>query len=58
LVELRERIQILQAAIKETQERTSLASDGYAAGITEYEELLLGQKAELEAKSIYLQTLS
>lgn len=57
LIELRERIQIFQSAIKEAQERTSLASDGYAAGITEYDELLLAQKAELEAKSIYLQTL-
>ena len=57
LIELKERIQILQTAIKEAQERTSLASDGYAAGITEYDELLLAQKAELEAKSTYLQTL-
>ncbi|HSB06662.1 MAG TPA: TolC family protein [Thermodesulfobacteriota bacterium] len=57
LIELRERIQILQAAIQEAQERTGLASDGYAAGITEYDELLLAQKAELEAKSIHLQTL-
>ena len=55
LMELKERIQIVQEAIQETQERMGLASDGYAAGITEYEDLLLAQKAELEARSIGLQ---
>lgn len=54
LMELKERIEIIRVAIKETQERVDLASDGYSAGITEYEELLLAQKAELEAKSNYL----
>ena len=57
LIELRERIEILQNAIKEAQERTQLAADGYAAGITEYDELLLAQRAELEMKSAYLQGL-
>ena len=57
LMELRERIEILQGAIKEARERTQLAADGYAAGITEYDELLLAQRAELEIKSAYLQGL-
>jgi len=57
LVELRERIAILQTAIREAQERTQLAADGYAAGITEYDELLLAQKTELEMKAAYLQGL-
>ncbi len=57
MVELKERIRIIREAMKEAQERINLASDGYAAGITEYDELLLAQKAELEARSIYLQTL-
>ncbi len=57
LVEQREKIQILREAIKEAQERLDLASDGYAAGITEYDDLLLAQKAELEMKSAYLQSL-
>jgi outer membrane protein len=57
MVELKERVRIIREAMKEAQERINLASDGYAAGITEYDELLLAQKAELEARSIYLQTL-
>lgn len=57
LMELRERIEILQTAIKEAEERTQLASDGYAVGITEYDELLLAQRTELEMKSAYLQGL-
>jgi outer membrane protein TolC len=57
LMELRERIEILQTAIKEAQERTQLAADGYAVGITEYDELLLAQRTELEMKSAYLQGL-
>jgi outer membrane protein TolC len=57
LMELRERIEILQTAIQETRERTQLASDGYAAGITEYDELLLAQRTELEMKAAYLQGL-
>jgi outer membrane protein TolC len=56
-VELRERIEILQTAIREAQERTQLAADGYASGITEYDELLLAQKTELEMKAAYLQGL-
>jgi outer membrane protein len=55
LMELKERIRIVQEAIQEARERMGLASDGYAAGITEYEDLLLAQKAELEARSIGLQ---
>jgi outer membrane protein TolC len=57
LTELRERVNILQGAIKDSQERTQLAADGYAAGITEYDELLLAQKTELEMRSAYLQSL-
>jgi len=57
LVELRERIEILQTAIREAQERTQLAADGYASGITEYDELLLAQKTEVEMKGAYLQGL-
>jgi outer membrane protein TolC len=56
-MELRERVEILQTAIKEAQERTQLAADGYAVGITEYDELLLAQRTELEMKSAYLQGL-
>ncbi len=51
-MELKERIQpSFRQSIKEARERTQLASDGYAAGITEYEELLLAQKAELGSES-------
>ena len=57
LVEQREKIHLLREAIKEAQERLELASDGYAAGITEYDDLLLSQKAELEMRSAYLQSL-
>lgn len=57
LMELKERSNILRAAIGEAQERTQLAADGYSAGITDYEELLLAQKNELEMKSAYLQSL-
>jgi len=57
LTELRERVNILQGAIKDALERTQLAADGYAAGITEYDELLLAQKTELEMRSAYLQSL-
>ena len=57
LMELRERIEILRTAIREAQERAQLAADGYAAGITEYDELLLAQKTELEMRSAYLQGL-
>ena len=57
LMELKERVSILQGAIKDAQERTQLAADGYAAGITEYDELLLAQRTELEMKSACLQGL-
>jgi len=57
LVELRERISILRTAIQEAQERVQLASDGYAAGMTEYDELLFAQRTELEMKTAYLQSL-
>ena len=57
LTELKERADILQGALKDAQERSQLAADGYAAGITEYDELLLAQKSELEMKSAYLQAL-
>jgi outer membrane protein TolC len=57
LTELRERVNILQGAIKDALERTQLAADGYAAGITEYDELLLAQKTELEMRSAYIQSL-
>jgi outer membrane protein TolC len=57
LLELKERAAIFQASIKEAKERTQLAADGYASGITEYEELLLAQKTEIELKASYLQSL-
>lgn len=57
LNELNERSRILEAAVREARERMQLAADGYSTGITEYEDLLLSQKAELEMKSGYLQTL-
>ena len=57
LTELQERAKILQGAIHEAQERTQLAADGYSVGVTEYDELLLGQRTELEMKSAYLQCL-
>ena len=57
LMELRERVNIFQGAIKDAQERAQLAADGYAAGITEYDELLLAQRTELEMRSAYLQIL-
>jgi len=57
LKELQGRVEILQTAIQEAQERTQLAADGYAVGVTEYDELLLAQRTELEMKSAYLQSL-
>lgn len=57
LAELRERMEILRTAIGEAQERTQLAADGYAAGITEYGEIIFAQRAEFETKSAYLQGL-
>ena len=57
LAELKERVKILSEAIRDAEERLNLASDGYAAGITEYEQLLLAEKAELEIRSIYVQAL-
>ncbi|MGD0919484.1 MAG: TolC family protein, partial [Thermodesulfobacteriota bacterium] len=57
LTELKERVNILQGAIKDAQERAQLAADGYAAGITEYDELLLAQRTEFEMRSAYLQGL-
>ncbi|OGP88490.1 MAG: hypothetical protein A2156_03450 [Deltaproteobacteria bacterium RBG_16_48_10] len=57
LLELKERAAILRASLREAKERTQLAADGYASGITEYEELLLAQKTELEMKANYLQGL-
>lgn len=55
--ELQERMSILRRAVQETQERGQLAAEGYSAGITEYEEVLQAQRAELEMKSAYLQSL-
>jgi len=57
LTEVKERMDLLRAAIQEAQERVSLASEGYAAGITEFDEVLYAQKTELEMKSNYLQGL-
>jgi outer membrane protein len=57
LTELKERAVILQSSIKEAKERAQLAADGYASGITEYEELLLAQKAAIELQAGYLQSL-
>jgi len=57
LLELKERTAILRASLEESKERTQLAADGYASGITEYEDLLLSQKTEIELKASYLQSL-
>ncbi len=57
LTELKERATILRASVKEAKERVQLAADGYASGITDYEQLLLSQKSELELKASYLQSL-
>lgn len=57
LLELKERAVIFQASIKEAKERTQLAADGYASGITDYEELLLAQKTDFELRASYLQSL-
>jgi outer membrane protein TolC len=57
LLELKERAAIFRASIKEARERAQLAADGYASGITDYEELLLAQKADLELRAGYLQSL-
>jgi outer membrane protein TolC len=57
LKELGERLGIYKNAIREAQERMNLASDGYAAGITEYEDLLQAQKSEIELKAGFLQAL-
>jgi outer membrane protein TolC len=57
LLELKERAAIFQASIKEAKERAQLAADGYASGITDYEDLLLAQKADLELRASYLQSL-
>jgi len=57
LTELKERIRILRTGVDEARERMQLAADGYAAGITEYDDLLLSQKGELEMKTACLQSL-
>jgi len=57
LTEFRERVGIFKMAVMEAQERAQLAADGYAVGSTEYDELLLAQRSELEVKSGYLQSL-
>jgi outer membrane protein len=57
LSELKDRARIVEEAVKDTQERISLASDGFAAGLVEYDQLLYAQRAELEARSIHVQTL-
>jgi outer membrane protein TolC len=57
LLELKERAAIFRASIKEAKERTELAADGYSSGITDYEDLLLAQKTELELRASYIQSL-
>lgn len=57
LTELKERIEILRTGVKEAGERMQLAADGYAASITEYDDLLLSQKSDLEMKATHLQIL-
>ncbi len=57
LRELTERIKILREGVDEAKERMQLAADGYSAGITEYDDLLLSQRSELEMKVAYLQSL-
>jgi outer membrane protein len=57
LLELKGRASILEASIKEAKERVQLAADGYASGITDYEQLLLSQKTEIEMKANYLHSL-
>jgi outer membrane protein len=57
LNELNERIEIFKMGVNEAKERIQLAADGYATGITEYDDLLLSQRAELEMTSSYFQSL-
>jgi outer membrane protein TolC len=57
LSELKERAAIYRDSLKEVRERVQLAADGYASGITEYEDLLLSQKAEIEMQANYLHSL-
>jgi outer membrane protein len=57
LTELKERVRILREGVDEAVERMQLAADGYAAGITEYHDLLLSQMGELPIKSTLLQSL-
>jgi outer membrane protein len=57
LLELKGRASILAASIKEAKERVQLAADGYASGITDYEQLLLSQKTEIEMRANYLHSL-
>jgi outer membrane protein TolC len=57
LIGLTDKIKILKPAIKGTQERITLASEGYSAGLIEYEEVLYAQKTELEMRAAYLQSL-
>ena len=57
LIGLVEKIKVLQPAMKETQERINLASEGYSAGLIEYEKVLYAQKTELEMRAAYLQSL-
>lgn len=57
LARLEEKIKILKPTLEEARERVDLASDGFSAGLIEYEKVLYAQKTELEMKAAYLQTL-
>ncbi len=57
LTELKQRIKTLKEGVEEAKERMQLAADGYSAGITEYDDLLLSQRSELEMRIAYLQSL-
>ena len=57
LIGLVDKMKVLQPAMKETQERINLASEGYSAGLIEYEKVLYAQKTELEMRAAYLQSL-
>ena len=57
LIGLVDRIKVLHPALEETRERINLASEGYSAGLIEYEKVLYAQKTELEMRAAYLQSL-
>jgi outer membrane protein len=55
--ELKERINILSGSMEEARERSQLSADGYAAGSTDFDEILDSQRFEIQLKASYLQSL-